>query len=126
MSSAFLPAKGAELTALSWAPEQGTPAAGAAYTPDANVVDAFWERTEGLLLRGAPDEDAVDADVLDDAEQGTGSAAAELAAAKVRAVAAAGRLVVFQVRAGLAAPCPAVLRTLAVLLCLSGLQRQAA
>jgi hypothetical protein len=74
------------------------------------VLDAFWERTEGLLLRpAAPDQDATgDADAPDAEEEG-GNAAARLAAAKVRAVAAAGRLVAFQARGGSCSPQSAIL-----------------
>lgn len=77
---------------------QDTAAAAAAYTPDANALDAFWERTEALLARRAPDSnggDAAEAEVAGPKQLSLQAQA--LTAAKLQAVAAAGRLVAFQV-----------------------------
>jgi hypothetical protein len=68
---------------------------GAALTPDSNSLDAFWERTEALLMRTVNDEDDMDMDT----DNALSPAAAALSTAKVQAISAAGRLVAFQVLA---------------------------
>lgn len=75
---------------------QDTSAAAAGYAPDANSLDAFWERTEALLAREAPEDDMAADEEASEAVQS--SEAQALAAAKVQAISAAGRLVAFQVR----------------------------
>ena len=61
------------------------------------MLDAFWERTEAVLLRPAPDQaGGGDEDEVPDAEK-EDEAARKLTAAKVRAVYAAGRVVASQV-----------------------------
>lgn len=73
------------------------------FTPDANMLDAFWERTEAVLTRSAGFEEEEgpmdeDGDLEDDAQpKALSPAPAALAAAKTQAIAAAGRLVAFQV-----------------------------
>lgn len=81
----------------------------AAYAPDSASLDSFWERTEALLLRSPPEGDSA---VMEDDEEDEGAEAKEspvaqaLTTAKVHALAAAGRLVAFQVchTAGLRVP----------------------
>ena len=78
---------------------QDTSAAAAGHAPDANSLDAFWERKEALLAREAPEVDMAADDNEQEASEAVQSSEAQaLAAAKVQAISAAGRLVAFQVR----------------------------
>ena len=80
---------------------QGSALASLAYTPDSNVLDAFWQRTAAILAE-TPDQADDDLE-LDDEEDEQGaktasSAAAQaLAAAQREAIAGPGRLVALQV-----------------------------
>ena len=80
---------------------QGSALAPLAYTPDSDVLDAFWQRTAAILAK-MPDQ--VDNDLeLDDEEDeqaaktASSAAAQALAAAQREAIAGPGRLVALQV-----------------------------
>ena len=81
---------------------QGSSLAQLAYTPDTNVLDAYWQRTAAILARRPEDGDA--GLELSDDEDGRQDAAGRLPAAQVaaaaqrEAIAGPGRLVALQVR----------------------------
>ena len=80
---------------------QGSPLAQLAYTPDTNVLDAYWQRTAAILAQRP--EDANAGLELSDGEEGrragagSSPAAQALAAAQRDAIAGPGRLVALQV-----------------------------
>lgn len=80
---------------------QGSALASLAYTPDSNVLDAFWQRTAAILAE-MPDQADDDLEMDDEEdEQGaktaSSAAAQALAAAQREAIAGPGRLVALQV-----------------------------
>lgn len=79
---------------------QGPALARLAYTPDSNVLDAYWQRTAAILARKPEGSDAeleLDADKDADDDKEESAAARALAAAQRDTITGPGRLVALQV-----------------------------
>ena len=82
---------------------QGSSLAQLAYTPDTNVLDAYWQRTAAILARRPEGGDDASVELGDDEDgrqdrAGSLPAAQAAAAARRDAIAGSGRLVALQVR----------------------------